>query len=420
MSNLSVSSPAPTAPSSITDKGSQQDVSTDQGALQSPEQSQFTKSISFEDKIPAPLQGSYDSSSAVIEPPQLQLTQQDMASLSLLSHQSLSPNGTLAVNNSTASAVLAVFEVYLQNQQKIEDEYTNPGAPHQSVTSAYQQEIVESNASGSLPFVAATALSVQQSVSEDVSKGSTEKGPSLAEGNFHAGQGEMPLLEHAQRKSGSTSLLLNQISTLFNRGVDNRNIGRNNNIISHHSNIVGSHGNIVGPDSRHNVVRKLTVLEEKKNQPTDPIYKPTSTATYNDNESLDALRKNLSEISTMNNLASIEEQDDRTSQQRSEQEKGMLNKASSNKASPHLNMGSEGPARASSHTTFTSDQLFVEGNIAGLSAGAIDTNPSIAAELGGQQAASVNQSNFALALQNGLKTLSEVTKPLRQQPIKAG
>lgn len=391
----------PVLPTTINDQGNQEDVSADQGSIQSPK-TDSTENVHLAKTVSAALEDSYNGSSTVIAHPLSQLTSQDLANLATLSAQDISAGGTTAVNSSTSSAVLAIFEVYLKNQQKIESEYIEAGAPHQDVTSHYQQEMTESSAGSSLPFVASTALSVQQSVDSDTKASATSQ--------------EHAVLHHVHRTTRKEGSTLGEIAQLYNDPMTLlRNIGRNNDTLTHHSNLEESRKNVVGRDSRHNLARRLFGGEEIRNnhnkESGSGLTVATSTATYDNAEALDALKKDLSEISTENLLATIEAANARNSQARNTQEEKILSKGAVHNHSERIGSSSSSP------TDFTSNQPFVDGKIIGLATNGVDTNSAISAEFGGAAAAAVNQSNFAAALLQSMHTLSAVTSTLRPQPI---
>ena len=85
-----------------------------------------------------------------------------LSTLGILEEDKTSSGDDLAVNDTPASGVLAIMEIYLQQQKKIEQNYTNPGAPHAAVTSQYQQAM-ESPMDTTFPIVAVAALSTQKS-----------------------------------------------------------------------------------------------------------------------------------------------------------------------------------------------------------------------------------------------------------------
>jgi hypothetical protein len=152
-------SPAPLSTPDVNDrqqKLSSQDVSSDQKAPESVSKKPNLTQIS---NVPGSLNDVYNSSITQLPDPSLTLSGDDIISLSVWSNDSLNSDGTQAANNTAASGILAIQEVYLQNQKRLDTNYNDPGATHQDVTPQFQQKIGAQKKGVTLPSVPPTANS---------------------------------------------------------------------------------------------------------------------------------------------------------------------------------------------------------------------------------------------------------------------
>ncbi|MFZ4116388.1 MAG: hypothetical protein ACOYK6_06655 [Chthoniobacterales bacterium] len=360
--NLSISSPQTTTYStSIQDGHRQDDVSTDEG-LQSTASVQPTPLLKTAPNISASLKDGYNSSAAQLDEPQLtSITAQDITELSSLAQNlsessTASETSTSAANPTAASQILEIIDLYLQFEKDKDDEYYNPGAPNAAETTDYQQELDSSTQSQIPSHVASTALSTRYSVSSMNSglnpqreeMGQTEEGTNAH--GLNTNKQEKLLIHHVHSTTREEGSRLGQIAELLKPGVDLRNIGRNNHPLTHHKNpVTGTRANIVGRDSRHNVMRKgleVYAIHNKEVLPTpEPTPEPTptpaptptptptpepakplSTATYSNEESLDALRASILDVGRLNVLSILNDMNVNTSKNRSGQVKIMLSR----------------------------------------------------------------------------------------------
>lgn len=139
-----------------------------------------SENLTTEATIPALLKEDDNSSHVQLTQPTCQLTPKLIASLSSLAHQGIlsnSQNDNIEVNDTPASGVLAIIELYLENQKKIAQNYTNPGAPHEAVTARYQQEMEASHDCDAFSLVALRALSIEKIRSLHSSRLNSQKLP---------------------------------------------------------------------------------------------------------------------------------------------------------------------------------------------------------------------------------------------------